>query len=121
MTNPKRRNTYPKEDNSKDTIQKLKAQVRRLQKEVKNLKSELKTAENAFEKTIEFLGETTEDFSLEKMLEAAKEGKVQRKPKTSYNECYECDKKGRYSRSVPFGKIELCRYCDYRKVIREIE
>tara|TARA_R100001086_G_scaffold249698_1_gene190426 strand:+ start:2577 stop:2936 length:360 start_codon:yes stop_codon:yes gene_type:complete len=119
MSKPKNRTVYPKEDNSKDTIQKLRAQVRRLQKEVKNLKSELKTAEAAFEKTIEFLGEKTEDFSLEKMLEAAKEGKVQRKPKTSYNECPECGKKGRYSKPVPFGKIELCRYCDYRKLIKE--
>jgi regulator of replication initiation timing len=115
----KKRKTFPREDDSRDTIQKLKSQVRKLQKENRILKSEIRTLEKAYEETLNFLHDETDEISLEDLVSAAKsKKKVKTVKEEKYSVCPECGKKGCYTNPLPFGKLELCRYCEYREVKR---
>lgn len=63
---------YNKEDKDGE-IGKLKKRVRHLEKENDRLKSELRTYESAFNKSVKFLKEKTENFSLDEMIKGAQQ------------------------------------------------
>jgi septal ring factor EnvC (AmiA/AmiB activator) len=114
-----RRTFYHNEDGSKEREKKHKQKIKELEKEIKRLKSELKTYERAFKKTEDFLKESTDEFSVEACIDAAKKDKSlkQLKEEKPENTCY-C--KDRIKLKVPFGTISFCKKCN-RKTIEKDE
>lgn len=66
---------YPKEGEKqlKQTIKKLKAQVKRLEKENLQLQIDRRTLEKAFEKSVERLNDYLEHYSVEQLINMAKD------------------------------------------------
>jgi len=93
-------------------IQKLKNRIKKLEKDKRILISKLNTAEMALEKNFKFLKGTTEDVSLEDLLEAAKKSKTLKEVKTK-KRCSSCGSEDLKVMKTLFGVLESC-HCGYR-------
>ena len=99
-------------------IDKLKRRVKRLEKENKRLKSELNTYDSVFKVTSKFLKDTTEEFTLEKLIDAAKKGMgLKEIADDDTTKCPECGNSMTKIKTA-FGEIHLCNACNHRKVLK---
>lgn len=90
----------------------LNKRIRRLEKDKKELISKLRTAEAALEKNLKFLKGSTEDVTVEDLIEAAKNGDNLKELKEK-KECPNC-KKELTVFNTPFGNVETCP-CGFRR------
>lgn len=103
-----------KEDKSAE-VTKLKKRIRSLEKKNKELISEIKTIENVLEKNLKFLKGSTEDVTLEDLIEATKKDTSLKEIKDSQN-CPICKATEGFTRIVTkVGVIESC-LCGHRGV-----
>tara|TARA_R110000851_G_C13074764_1_gene565193 strand:- start:1950 stop:2291 length:342 start_codon:yes stop_codon:yes gene_type:complete len=92
-------------------VQKLKNRIKRLEKENRDLISKLNTVERAFDSSIKFLKGTTEDVSLEDLIDAAKENKSYKEIKNE-KQCPKCGSSELKVMKTLFGELESCS-CGY--------
>jgi len=98
-------------------VQKLKNQVRNLEKKNKLLISKLNTAEKALGQNIKFLKDTTEDISLEVLLDAAKDNKSLKEIED--NKCPQCGKNELKIIKTLFGAVHSCKCGFMEKRVNE--
>lgn len=97
-------------------VSKLKKRIRNLEKKNRDLISQLNTTERALEKNLKFLKGSTDDVTLEDLLEAAKFEDSLVEVKELYH-CPECKSSEGFTRiSTKVGIIESC-LCGYRGVV----
>lgn len=93
---------------SKDgEVQKLKSRIKRLEKDKRILISKLNTAEAALLGSANFLKGSTEDLSVEELIEAAKENKSLKEIRTG-KRCSNCGSEDLKVLKTPFGTMESC-------------
>ena len=95
-------------------IQKLKNRIKNLEKKNKILVSKLNTAEMALEQNMKFLKGTTEDATLEDLLDAAKVNKTYKE--VSGDICPKCDENELKTIKTLFGTLLSC-ICGYTEKI----
>lgn len=95
-------------------LQKLKNRIKRLEKQNRDLISKLNTAEQALKESVKFLKGSTEEISLEDLLEAAKDDKSLKEVKI--RKCPKCDaSEGFKILPSKVGNVEVC-LCGYRGI-----
>jgi len=94
-------------------IQKLKNRIKRLEKDKRILISKLNTAEAALAGNNSFLKGSTEDFSVEDLIDAAKENKTLKEIKDD-KICPKCGAEDLKVMKTLFGVLESCM-CGHRK------
>ena len=94
-------------------ISKLKKRIRLLEKQKRELISKLNTAERVLEKNMKFLKGSTEDISVEELIEAAKEDKTLKEVKED-RVCPSCSSENYKIMSIRGGKIGICSDCSFR-------
>jgi len=95
-------------------IAKLKKRIRLLEKQKKELISKLNTAEKVLERNLKFLKGSTEDVSVEDLIEAAKEDKTLKEVKEDKS-CPNCKSTEEYKvMEIRGGKIGICSNCSFR-------
>jgi len=104
-------------------LNKLKKRIKRLESDKRRLLSELNTYEQAFKNTTKFLKDHTSDFSIEDLIEAAKNDKTLKETeekKKKDTQCPVCLSEIK-EMSYPAGSIILCtnNLCDYRETVNE--
>ena len=119
-----KKKTFPagtQEDTLKDTNRKLRAKIRRLESDKQKLLSEAKQYKNVFNKSEDFLRNSTKEFSLEEILDRVKKNlplheKGGKKPESKIR-CPDC---GASIKPMEFNKfsIHACK-CGYRKKIEK--
>jgi archaellum component FlaC len=92
-------------------VQKLKNRIKRLEKDKRELISKLNTLEAAFEKNIKFLKGSTEDVTVEDLIEAAKVNKSLKEVKAD-NQCPKCGSDELKTIKTLFGELDSCS-CGY--------
>lgn len=108
-----KRGSVVKEEKSGE-ISKLKKRIRKLEKDKRELVSKLNTLEDVLERNMKFLKGSTEDVSVEDLIEAAKNSKTLKEVKDGKN-CPECGGKMAVI-ETRFGGIETCS-CGYRRKV----
>lgn len=108
----------PRKDPKDAEITKLKNRIRRLEKERNNLKTEVKTYEAAFRATEKYLKDFTEEFSVEELIDAAKEKKTLRKAKKAKHACPSCFSTNVTVKKLSFGDMVSCKDCNDVKVVK---
>lgn len=98
-------------------VAKLKNQINRKNKEIRNLKSQIRDYEKVLQKNFKFLNESTEDFSLEDLLDAASEN-TSIKDMDAKRACPKCMSVNYVVIKTPFGEARTCGNCDYRETIK---
>jgi len=91
-------------------VQKLKNRIKNLEKKNKILVQKLNTAERALEHSAKFLKGSTEEFSVEELIEAANDSKTLKEVKDS--KCPKCGKNTLKTMETLFGKLSTCE-CGY--------
>lgn len=108
----KRRDTRKEAKSSE--VSKLKSHIRRLEKQNRDLISEVKTMEKVLEKNMKFLKGSTEDCTVEDLIEAAKESKTLKEVQHEQT-CPKCGKKLTVlSIGNDSGRSFTCK-CGYRR------
>ena len=102
----------PNKEEKSAEVRKLKARNRKLETENKRLVSEIRTLEAAFQKNLKFLKGSTEDVSVEDLIEAAKEDKSLKEVKDEVIKCPNCEAEIRPI-ATRFGKVIACK-CGHR-------
>jgi len=119
MKKPK---TFPLENDGKirDTLQKLRARNKKLEKENKELRSKISTLEDAFRRTKTFLKDSTDEFSVEKCIDAAKKNKTLKEMQKETDKCPTCSSVLKQFTGA-FGEITICenKTCQGKKVQRK--
>lgn len=107
------RRKQPKKEPKDGEVTKLKTRIRRLEKDNKQLKSELRSYDQVFKRMNKHIGHFTDEFSLEELIDAAKETRKPEKKseKSVKNVCVECGSSDVFVGSLPFGKLHSCRVC----------
>lgn len=107
---------HPREEKDGEK-ERLKKRIRKLEKENTKLKSELNTLESAFNKTAKYLRDNTDEFSVEKVIEAAKKEKplVDLKNEQRCGRCNEFVKPTK----IRNGYMKFCQYCKKTEILPE--
>lgn len=103
-------------DREKATIRSLRNSLKAKNKEITRLKSELKTLEAAFSKAREFLRDSTERFTLQELIEAAKQNESLADLKDQLG-CPECGYDEIIRLNCKTFEIYSCKSCGYKKKI----
>ena len=90
--------------------QKLKNRIKNLEKKNKILIQKLNTAEKALEHSAKFLKGSTEELSVEELIEAAKDSKTLKEVKD--NKCPKCGGSTMTTMETLFGELKSCP-CGY--------
>ncbi len=93
-------------------VQKLKNRIKRLERDKKILVSKLNSAEAALGCNVKFLKGSTEDLSVEELIEAAKDNKSLKNIRDDKT-CPNCGKDDLKVMKTLFGILETCK-CGYR-------
>jgi len=94
-------------------VQKLRNKIKRLEKDKRILISKLNTAEAALVGNANFLKGSTEDLSVEDLIEAAKENKTLKEVRDG-KICPSCGSEDLKVMKTLFGVLESC-HCGYKK------
>ena len=109
--------TFPEESNN-DKEKTLRRRIKELEAEVKRLKGELKTLNIAFSKTAGYVKGNLDNFSVEKVIKAARSEKPMVEIQKE-NACPSCGEQVKESR-LPFGRMRICTAaCGFKEVIRD--
>lgn len=113
------RGKKPRKEAKDGETTKLKGQIRKLQNENKKLKSELKSYDRAFKQMTKHIKQFTDDFSLEELIDAAKENKKPIKKEKAKDVCPYCFSENVFVGDLPFGgnKLISCQDCNKVKVV----
>jgi len=97
-------------------VEKLKQRIRRLQKDKRELITKLNTLERAFERNVRVLKGSTEDLSVEELIEAANEDKTIKevKDEKSMSNCPNCGTSEIRTIGIRGGNVVVCTQCNFR-------
>jgi len=93
-------------------VQKLKNHIKRLEKKNRILVQKLNTAETALEHSANFLKGSTEEFTVEELIDAANNGKTVKQMKDE--KCPKCGENELKTMVTLFGKLATC-LCGYNE------
>ena len=103
-------------------IQKKNRRIKRLEKELAEAKSKLRAYESAFYDVEKFLRESTDEISVEDLIEAAKQDKSLKEVKNDNKKtCKNCLSTNIKTSNLPFGKLYLCEDCGETEVIKNVK
>lgn len=102
------------------SIAKLKQRIRRLEKDKRELISKLNTLEQVLKRNFEVLKGSTEDLSVEELIEGAKKNKTIKQikddvePVVQSDNCPKCNSEEYKIMEIRGGQIGVCGNCTYR-------